>query len=314
MKPSLYDLLHQCTVRISVAGKQGHGTGFFVAPGLILTCAHVSNTLPEQNIIEVHWDNQLYHAQVKQSLPELDIALLSSSLPEHPCACLREEVAPFDQLYSYGYTDTYPQGEPASFLLEGVDGRRRTHLKLKTGQVRPGLSGAPLLNIKTGCVCGIIQKSRDRESDLGGRAISIGAVLAALPELEHYQQSHEELYVQWTQLLKTSTDSHSSIGEPQNQEKKSIPHPHQNLLRLFRQEYSQRHAQSLQKIPEISLRLHQRLKETHSSAQRVFRRTISTEESPFPPGTSIVDAYDHLSNGMLLLGEPGTGKVRRMAA
>src|SRR5215831_13606046 len=39
MEQSLIDLLHRCTVKLTVG--RGYGTGFFVAPGLILTCAHV---------------------------------------------------------------------------------------------------------------------------------------------------------------------------------------------------------------------------------------------------------------------------------
>lgn len=35
----LEDLLQQCTVKIIIPG--GWGTGFFVAPAWILTCAHV---------------------------------------------------------------------------------------------------------------------------------------------------------------------------------------------------------------------------------------------------------------------------------
>lgn len=35
----LEELLQQCTVKITVPG--GWGTGFFVASGLVLTCAHV---------------------------------------------------------------------------------------------------------------------------------------------------------------------------------------------------------------------------------------------------------------------------------
>ena len=40
MVQRLDELLQACTVKIAVPG-QGWGTGFFVAPGVILTCAHV---------------------------------------------------------------------------------------------------------------------------------------------------------------------------------------------------------------------------------------------------------------------------------
>jgi hypothetical protein len=35
------DLLQQCTVKLTLPDQMGWGTGFFVAPGWILTCAHV---------------------------------------------------------------------------------------------------------------------------------------------------------------------------------------------------------------------------------------------------------------------------------
>ena len=35
------EYLAKCTVRLQAIGKSGYGTGFFVAPQLILTCAHV---------------------------------------------------------------------------------------------------------------------------------------------------------------------------------------------------------------------------------------------------------------------------------
>ena len=39
MAQSLYDLLTTCVVRIT--SKSGQGSGFFVAPNLVLTCKHV---------------------------------------------------------------------------------------------------------------------------------------------------------------------------------------------------------------------------------------------------------------------------------
>ena len=81
MNQHLYELLRQCTVRVSISGKVGHGTGFFVAPGLILTCAHVIKTVqPATTSIEVYWNGQLHPAQIMKTLSDLDLALLQVSL------------------------------------------------------------------------------------------------------------------------------------------------------------------------------------------------------------------------------------------
>ncbi len=198
----LYELLHQCTVRIS--GQKIHGTGFFVAPGLILTCAHVVKDSLNRNMVEISWGERFYYAQVVQCLLELDVALLSLPLSKHPCVYLHKDVEPFDWIYSYGYTDKHPEGESANFSLEGKSGE---DLKLKDGQVRPGLSGAPLLNRRTSCVCGMIQKTRDRDSALGGIALPIDIILKAFPELDGKQQSFHQRDHQWISLLKSDTPS-----------------------------------------------------------------------------------------------------------
>ena len=57
MDHPLIELMHDCVVKLSIPEK--NGTGFFVAPGKILTCAHVVGDLPArkfyENDIHVRW-------------------------------------------------------------------------------------------------------------------------------------------------------------------------------------------------------------------------------------------------------------------
>ncbi|MEN8446805.1 MAG: hypothetical protein ABG776_17545, partial [Cyanobacteria bacterium J06555_13] len=55
MEKRLDELLQHCTVRIEVPGQKGWGTGFFVAPGLILTCAHVVKSLNADSKAQLSW-------------------------------------------------------------------------------------------------------------------------------------------------------------------------------------------------------------------------------------------------------------------
>jgi hypothetical protein len=65
---TLYDLLQDCTVKIPTSG-QGWGTGFFVAPGQLLTCAHVVQAQTTQPI-SLERGGQLWGtAQVETLLP-----------------------------------------------------------------------------------------------------------------------------------------------------------------------------------------------------------------------------------------------------
>ncbi len=184
--------LHKCTVRLRIGSEQG--TGFFVAPGLILTCAHVVAGAGSRSI-DVFWktENQNYTAKVEQLRNDwtLDLALLrlEAEVSNHPCVDF-EEASPQtdDDLYIFGYPkdcyEDYSDGDSASFKYEGESfkGDVLWH-KLKAGQIKEGSSGSPLLNLRTGGVCGIVNISRSTTSDLGGRAVSAREILWQFQEL-----------------------------------------------------------------------------------------------------------------------------------
>jgi Trypsin-like peptidase domain/TIR domain len=204
----LSTLLHNCTVRLSTAGKKGYGTGFFVAQSMILTCAHVVQYAQQGNaLVEVYWNNQAYTAQITRYLPDLDLALLQVPLPlpppltNHPCVFLNKEVGPFHQLYSYGYPDLNPFGEPSTFDSVGWTGDQPPQLKFKEGQVRPGQSGSPLLNWQIGAVCGLVQVTLDRNNSLGGKAILTETVLHAFTELIDLQRQFHQQDRRWANCL-----------------------------------------------------------------------------------------------------------------
>ena len=135
---SLREQLKRCTVQLLVPGKS-LGTGFFVAPGLILTCAHVVQTAREASIpVEVStWDNQpigpgsiekylLEKIPVKDSIPGQkapylypDLALVRVKLMDRPCVYLNADVSSGNQLYVYGYPDNFPNGDEVEFISEG---------------------------------------------------------------------------------------------------------------------------------------------------------------------------------------------------
>ncbi|GEM_PF-1423957 len=208
MDSRLYELLRQCTLRVDSVGREHLGTGFFVAPGLILTCAHVVEDV-QSDTIEIIWNGQSYPAQLKEYRPEPegpDLALLSIDLQEHPCVWLHKGATPFDALYSYGYPDDNPGGASTIFTLEGPSGEQGELLKFQSGQVRPGQSGAPLLNTQTGGVCGVVYSTRGRASDLGGGAIPTAVLLRTFPELAALQQQFHERNRRWLSYVSSAQD------------------------------------------------------------------------------------------------------------
>ena len=227
---SLREQLKRCTVQLLVPGKS-LGTGFFVAPGFILTCAHVVQTARENNLsIEVClWDGQsigqgsidkyvLEKIPIKDTLPGQkfqylypDLALLQVKLTDHPCVYLDTQVSSGNQLHMYGYPDNFPGGDEAEFVYEGesrIDNQRFL-LKFREGEARPGFSGAPLLNLNTGGVCGVVQTTRG--SDIGGRAIPTSIVFQELPGLKDQQQQFHQQDKRWAEGLTAQQSQESSL-------------------------------------------------------------------------------------------------------
>ncbi|HLH70025.1 MAG TPA: trypsin-like peptidase domain-containing protein, partial [Candidatus Dormibacteraeota bacterium] len=182
-------LFERCVVRVAVGGQHA-GTGFFVAPGKVLTCAHVVEGSSE---VSVHWEGAAapLEAIVSRMLPAggaaaphryPDLALLTVPCRDHPCVRLDEAEPslgpPADGLRALGFTEVLHLGRsgltPVTCVYEGpyqdADGPR---LQVKGGQVMRGMSGAPLLSERTWRVVGIITTTRDNTDDRGGWATPV---------------------------------------------------------------------------------------------------------------------------------------------
>lgn len=189
-----------CTVRVECGST--HGTGFFVGEGLVLSCAHVVQQ-HEREGLRIVWVSRDSTACstiavklipnptssiVYSRYPYPDLALLTVDLHDNPSVLLSEyEPEPGDNLYGFGFTDDYRDGDSGYFTFEGPTGGSEVLFKLKSGQVRHGMSGAPLLDVRRGGVCAMLKGSRGVDADLGGRAVPSRAILEHLPQLREAQ-------------------------------------------------------------------------------------------------------------------------------
>jgi hypothetical protein len=201
----LEDLLQQCTVKLTLPG--GWGTGFFVAPEWILTCAHVVQGAKDEPV-QVRWQTQENWAEavVVRSLPNpYDLALLRVMLPSDanpPCVYLDKELRSGHELYFFGYPDEdFDNGCPVTGNCEGLTGDVPPLIKFKQAQVRPGMSGSALLNQHTGKVCGIVKFTRNSSFDLGGGAVPTRVILEQFPELWELQREFHGGDRRWNDLV-----------------------------------------------------------------------------------------------------------------
>lgn len=173
-----------------------HGSGVFVAPNVLVTCAHVvGNRREGDEVIVRNWadvlDSTSRTGRVLYINRRYDLALVSVEGATGVSAAIGENVRLDDHLVGLGFPERDGRNEFDQFtaLSEGLidsladDGLAIKLGKFKAGQVEPGYSGGPVLNPRTGRVVGIILATRDRSSALGGWFVPASAVEDALESL-----------------------------------------------------------------------------------------------------------------------------------
>ena len=207
-------LLQDATVSIRVLNSEGTdfssiGTGFFVAPNLVITCAHVINNL-DSSAIEVYDQrtDKKYLSVIKyiDENQDADVALLSidNSVEEHCCVYLdNSQPVIHDNLYSYGYPNNdYRNGDSTTFLYEGESYQSNVLVyKLKIGEVDSGASGSPVLNLRTGGVSCMIRSSRELGTDMGARAVPSSIILDRVPNLRIAHNKYHFYNRTWREYL-----------------------------------------------------------------------------------------------------------------
>ncbi|MGH3935306.1 MAG: trypsin-like peptidase domain-containing protein, partial [Pseudonocardiaceae bacterium] len=183
--------LRRFVVRVDTEDEQG--TGFFVAPGWVLTCAHVVNTAKRVTVVPAPGARSVPATVEARSappegrsvfwpFPDLALVRLDTTL-DHPCVLLDTRLPAKGWCDSWGHAEresgVEPTGSPVSFRFEGVEGD--DYLTLEAGQAAPGLSGAPLVCPSRRAVVGVMVMTRDKRDARGGWAAPISALLTGGP-------------------------------------------------------------------------------------------------------------------------------------
>ena len=202
--------LAACAVRVDV-GQSHAGSGFFVAPGVVVTCSHVLNlarlssaeaNTPISIVSPRGSTHQVVEIREISDASVDDLAILRvEPAADHPCALLDPELRTGDQVVTFGYPRRRPHGALTSLEAVGRVGGGRT-LSLAHGQIQPGMSGSPVLNSRTGTVCGILNRRRDVPHTRGGYVIPVESLFKLNPALELLNRRHHEAHAsEWVDLL-----------------------------------------------------------------------------------------------------------------
>ncbi|MGQ0717449.1 MAG: S1 family peptidase [Pseudonocardiales bacterium] len=177
------------------------GTGVLVAPGWVLTCAHV---VEGRDVVSVVPDRGAAPAGTQAAVPPWvsaqvrarsaapdafsasvfwpfpDLALLElDGWTDHVCAPLTKDTpVRGSEPHAWGFGrrehGVASPGSAASFHYVGEDGDG--YLQLKAGDAPPGLSGAPLLCPQRRAVTGLMSVSRNPNDARGGWASPVAAL------------------------------------------------------------------------------------------------------------------------------------------
>ena len=163
------------------------GTGFFVAGGLVLTCAHVIEAASQVNgrfVFCLDGEIQRYQAELlfKSESQELDIAILkpldfTSSVVALPLVTSDESAG--HDFSAFGYPlDSKGQGLHGDGRINGPvrDDHQRTALQLASRSGTHGFSGCPVWDEGSGGVVGMVSSGFDFGLDK-----KLGEVVFAIP-------------------------------------------------------------------------------------------------------------------------------------
>ncbi|MGW1711749.1 trypsin-like peptidase domain-containing protein [Streptomyces sp. NPDC002156] len=168
-------LLEASTVALDLPGDSGGGTGFVLAPGTVVTCAHVVAGADAVRGRIVATGAELMLPVSGESLHRasngLDIAFLRfdapASFPSHVLTAPHASLG--DRMWVYGHPrGDYRAGQWAALEYQG-DSRLAFDdpIPMPRGYGTPvgeGFSGSPVVNQRTGGVCGMLARSNKEGS------------------------------------------------------------------------------------------------------------------------------------------------------
>jgi tetratricopeptide (TPR) repeat protein len=232
MADGLEDLLRACTVR--VLGGPMPGAGFFVAPGTVVTCAHV---IGDSTSLTVRWERDgaapsglpvtgppLILPSRGRAIKNLDrdypdIAVLTVKAPDgHPCVRMDLTRPEFgDHVMFFGYPEEGGSVHltPAGLTYRGPHGTSPTSFwDLGADTVKPGMSGAAALHLRSGGVGAIVVASKNPARAEGALAVPWHEVEGDLSAVLAANRAFHEAEHRWSDAARAAGARLAAAGTP----------------------------------------------------------------------------------------------------
>jgi Trypsin-like peptidase domain/Tetratricopeptide repeat len=182
---------------VDVTTRELLGTGSFITPDCVLTCAHVVEDRETVRLSASDGSaaNGTVIARTARPtaehglwpFPDLAIVRLPPDRTElrgQACVLLEDrEPLSSETCYTYGFPRRgdfgATVGSSAAVKFESVE--EDGYLKFQAGQIKPGVSGAPMVSPARGAVIGITTATRGSAGDLGGFASPVNALRFDVP-------------------------------------------------------------------------------------------------------------------------------------
>ena len=194
-------------MRIDVGGRHA-GSGFFAAPGVVVTCHHVlrlgdlSSDEAGASVSVISPTGVAYRVLDTRELSEEDDLAILRVEPAHTHAFVLLDTGfrVRDAFATFGFPEGHPDGAASTLVAQGWTEVDRI-LDVADAGVGRGMSGCPVLNQRTGAVCGILTRGSAHPGS-GGHVISVRRLYALSPPLSSANfRHHTTRRDKWFDLL-----------------------------------------------------------------------------------------------------------------
>ncbi|MFE9770551.1 serine protease [Streptomyces sp. NPDC005931] len=177
------------------SGSSFLGTGFLVSADTVVTCAHVVRGRAGAPLGVIAEDVELTAVVVRaepedpgeepvHAFPDLAELRLCEPLRHEGVWLDEKPPAPGEYVAVSGFSGrTLESGIQPDSLHLRVVGPSGRFVRLQDDQVVQGLSGSPVLSLRTGRICGVLKASRSEKAVLGGWLVPVDAVELCSPGL-----------------------------------------------------------------------------------------------------------------------------------